>query len=400
MTTVQKIIKYAAFALAAILILAILSTVTSLLSMCISIGNTNKTQEITIITSLTSLPLAQENFDHITQLEISTAEVNVYFCDGETFDVKTNCEDISVRTENDTLSIIQKSTIFPFSLHHEIDHVLLVTIPADHTFTKISIDHGTGQINLQTLRANNITLNLGAGICTIETMIATERAKIDTGIGRIEIQNGTLHHADIDLGVGETLISASLTGNSQIDCGIGKTALSLHGTAEDYTVNVDKGIGSVQINQNDVKDGIAYGNGTNQLTIEGGIGTIDVQFVIKNQTAQSSIQTTKRISQTRYRKYLISYKSKKQVNGIEIDMTIYNQKATETPRRNARGRLLFILFLIMLFKLSCFFHLRVNISERQKCQTLIVIQRVLYIPFALEQKIVVLVKILHPFALE
>lgn len=108
----------------------------------------------------------------------------------------------------------------------------------------------------------------------------------------------------------------------------------------------------------------------------------------------------KRISQTRYRKYLISYKSKKQVNGIEINMTIYNQKATETPRRNARGRLLFILFLIMLIKLSCFFHLRVNISERQKCQTLIVIQRVLYIPFALEQKIVVLMKILHPFALE
>lgn len=120
----------------------------------------------------------------------------------------------------------------------------------------------------------------------------------------------------------------------------------------------------------------------------------------ENQTAQSSIQTTKRISQTRYRKYLISYKSKKQVNGIEIDMTIYNQKATETPRRNARGRLLFILFLIMLIKLSCFFHLRVNISERQKCQTLVVIQRVLYIPLALEQKIVVLMKILHPFALE
>ena len=92
-------------------------------------------------------------------------------------------------------------------------------------------------------------------------------------------------------------------------------------------------------------------------------------------------------------------KNKLPIPVIEV-MTIYNQKATKTPRRNARGRLLFILFLIMLFKLSCFFHLRVNISERQKCQTLIVIQRVLYIPFALEQKIVVLVKILHPFALE
>lgn len=120
----------------------------------------------------------------------------------------------------------------------------------------------------------------------------------------------------------------------------------------------------------------------------------------KSSSAIINSNNQKRISQTRYRKYLISYKSKKQVNGIEINMTIYNQKATETPRRNARGRLLFISFLIMLIKLSCFFHLRVNISERQKCQTLVVIQRVLYIPFALEQKIVVLVKILHPFALE
>ena len=78
------------------------------------------------------------------------------------------------------------------------------------------------------------------------------------------------------MGVGELDLSAKLSGNSDIDAGVGRLNLNLIGN--DYKIKVDKGIGSASINGNDIKDDTYYGEGSNIIDIDGGVGSIDISY--------------------------------------------------------------------------------------------------------------------------
>ena len=54
--------------------------------------------------------------------------------------------------------------------------------------------------------------------------------------------------------------------------------MKLLGKRNDYQIIVNKGIGKVTIDNNDYKDGSIVGNGYNKLNIDGGIGSINVNF--------------------------------------------------------------------------------------------------------------------------
>ena len=80
------------------------------------------------------------------------------------------------------------------------------------------------------------------------------------------------------MGIGKVEINADIKGNSTISCGIGELILDLLGNKDDYQVIVDKGVGSVKVDGIKKKDDSIYGNGLNKINIDGGIGTIHVDF--------------------------------------------------------------------------------------------------------------------------
>ena len=91
------------------------------------------------------------------------------------------------------------------------------------------------------------------------------------------MNNSILNDAKLDLGIGEIDINSNITGNSQIDCGIGSVKLNLPGNKDEYTFDVSKGIGSITINQyGEVGDKSKLGNGQNYIKIDGGIGKISI----------------------------------------------------------------------------------------------------------------------------
>ena len=82
----------------------------------------------------------------------------------------------------------------------------------------------------------------------------------------------------MNIGVGKVSLVSKLTGNNKIDSGVGKMNLYLIGTLDDYKISIDKGIGTAKIDGENVKDDSTYGTGINSLDIDGGIGSIDIEF--------------------------------------------------------------------------------------------------------------------------
>ena len=83
---------------------------------------------------------------------------------------------------------------------------------------------------------------------------------------------------NLDMGVGKIELTSVFTGKSEIDAGIGELNLNVLGNKEDYTLKVDKGIGSIKVDNENAEDNSTIGDGFNIIDIDGGIGSININF--------------------------------------------------------------------------------------------------------------------------
>lgn len=80
------------------------------------------------------------------------------------------------------------------------------------------------------------------------------------------------------MGVGELNLTSELSGKSSIDYGVGETNLVLIGTADDYRIELDKGIGEATLDGIKMGDDSVYGAGNNTIEIDGGVGELKIIF--------------------------------------------------------------------------------------------------------------------------
>ena len=78
---------------------------------------------------------------------------------------------------------------------------------------------------------------------------------------------------------GNADITSAIKGKSTINCGVGETNINLLGRQSDYTLDINTGIGSVTINNSDIKGNTIIGNGQCKLEVDGGVGAINISFV-------------------------------------------------------------------------------------------------------------------------
>ena len=80
------------------------------------------------------------------------------------------------------------------------------------------------------------------------------------------------------MGVGQLNLTAALTGNCSLDSGVGEMNVTLLGNKEDYKLDLEKGIGNISVDGDNISGNGNIGNGTNEVEIHGGIGAINVKF--------------------------------------------------------------------------------------------------------------------------
>lgn len=269
MSRLQKIIKYLAIAFAIFLTFSIISGIMYGISF---LGSLVTNEESSITEKLNDLEIN----DDTLLLDINVLSSNITIKSGDVFKAETNNKYINSEQDKNKLYIQEKK----HNLFHNDNSELVIYIPSDTTFDGVSIETGAGKVNIETLSTKQLYLNLGAGKVEINNLNVLETTKIDGGAGEITINATNINNLDLDMGVGKLSLTSKLIGNNKIDSGIGEMNLSLIGTLEDYKIFLNKGIGQTTIDGKNIKDNNTYGTGINKLDIDGGIGSINIDFKI------------------------------------------------------------------------------------------------------------------------
>lgn len=273
MTTAQKIIKYLAIAFAMFLVFTIISSILGGiygLAGVLGLKKNTNTENVEIGTKQ-----SEQIQELTTYLDIDINYSNLTIKTGEDFVVQSSNNDIEYAQEGNKFKVKEKGYI-KFSKTAIGD--VVIYIPKELVFETVDIDTGAGTVDIETLRTDNLILNLGAGETTIKNIISN-KTKIDTGAGKLRIKSGNINDLDFDMGVGETDITAKLTGTNKIDTGIGNLKLQLLGDKQDYKFNISKGIGEVKIEDKSIIEDQTIGDGKNNIIISGGVGQIKVGFI-------------------------------------------------------------------------------------------------------------------------
>lgn len=265
MTELQKGIKYAAMAFAILLAVSIIgsivATVASLAGVFSGDGVADEVTTYSVSGNVESL-----------EIDIRAAELTIR--EGETFRVESNLKHLKVKEEDGCLKITEKSS----GGINYYGAVLTVYLPKGAVLEEAYLSTGAGQLTVERLAAEKLSLDLGAGEVVIRELVAAESCEINGGAGAVTVKNGSLHDLSMDMGVGQLTMTASLTGVSDLDMGVGETELTLLGGKESYRVKINKGVGSAEVDGKSASDGETFGNGENRVTIDGGVGSIEVEF--------------------------------------------------------------------------------------------------------------------------
>ena len=261
MSTAQKIIKKVAIAFAIFLIITIFSAIISA-GIAVIYEFSSDDDMVVSDKKITS--------DEIKNMDISLKYASLKIKTGNKLKVSTTSKYVTVLNYDGILKITEKNDRQLFK--HEKKNVILY-LPLDMKFDNINIETGAGRVNIDNILTNGLNLTLGVGKTTINN-INVEYANIETGTGDVLIKEGNLKNTSIEMGIGKLDVGAKFTGNNNIEAGIGDMKLRLSG--DDYKIKFSKGLGSIYYNDDVVANDAVIGDGVNYIEIEGGIGTISV----------------------------------------------------------------------------------------------------------------------------
>ncbi len=265
MTELQKIVKYLATGLAAVLAAGIIGGIISMAGWLGELTGDNAAAG-----DLKTYPVSSA----VSSLTVSISAADITIRQGDSFSVESNLKHLEVAENMGTLSIRETKKLF----QNYNRAVLIITLPVDTVFEKAELVTGAGKLTADVLSAQNLSCDFGAGEIKIGALSASQAAQLQGGAGKITISGGSLHGLDFDMGVGQLNFTSALTGESTLRLGIGESNLTLLGSKEDYTLNMEKGLGDIRVDGSAMASTSGLGTGENKVTISGGIGSVFVSF--------------------------------------------------------------------------------------------------------------------------
>ncbi len=264
MSTAQRLIKYAALALAVLIIASIASAIVGIITSVFGFLDYDEPSDG---------PLTVDSFERneVTRLEIELSAASLTLNVGEELSVSKDSDKISARVSGSTLKITDSGSLRGHECH------VTLSVPADMTFDYAELDMGAGVLTVSTMRTERLDLDLGAGEANISELYVLGACEIDSGAGELNIVSAEMERLSLNHGVGEVNIKALLSGNSEFDCGVGELNLTLVGAREAFKLDVDKGLGTVSVGGEALSSGI-HGNGDIRIDIDSGIGAVNISF--------------------------------------------------------------------------------------------------------------------------
>ena len=143
-------------------------------------------------------------------IRINAAELKIEYADD--FSVVSNLKNLEVSERGGTLTLKDLTKAVAVAESYE-GAMLTVYIPAGTELERVGLFTGAGRFTVDTLSAQRIDLELGAGDVAIGSLFITGSAVIEGGAGRITVSGGRINDFDLEMGVGELDLTAALTGD-------------------------------------------------------------------------------------------------------------------------------------------------------------------------------------------
>lgn len=281
MTTLQKIIKYAAIVFGIYLSLTIIGGILVAITtvFAITAGTEiydNYRNEDIVTTSW------EQEYSNITSLDIDLkiCELDIKKGDKLKVDASNISDEFECRTDGNKLRIKDKKVIRGFWNIEEEHPKITIYIPETITFEQINIETGMNDTNIEYLKADTIKLEMGVGRYRIDNFVANY-ASIKAGAGEAIIADGNIGELKLDGGIGKLVVTSKISENAKISCGVGKVELNLIGSQTDYKIDAESGIGNFVVNNQKVSGSQIIGNGKTDIKIDSGVGETIVEFIQK-----------------------------------------------------------------------------------------------------------------------
>lgn len=205
-------------------------------------------------------------------IKINAAELTIRQADR--FFVQTNLRYVKV-TENAGVLHIRE----------EMDHasgynnaMLTIYLPQGMEFENLTVETAAAKLTADRLCAGKLKLALGAGDTKIGYLSASAVADIDGGAGKLTISDGSLRNLELEMDVGKLELRSALQGNCELTLNVSGSDITLLGSREDYTLELEKGLGKITVDGKEVTDFGISGSGQNHVEIEGGVGIVKLKF--------------------------------------------------------------------------------------------------------------------------
>lgn len=266
MTASQSVIKYCAIALAMLLSVAIIgSLIMSAAGAFALLGGKRGVGEMKTYEISGNIKTLE--------IEIGAAELNIRT--GDRFSVESNLDKLKVTEKDGVLKISEKKRL---SVTYNGKAELNICIPQGTEFEKFVLDAGAGTVKIESISAEKVSLDLGAGKTAVGRLSVSGKAEINGGAGKIDIADGRINELAADIGAGSITLTGTLTGKCALDVGVGKAEIILNGGFDAYRFSVNKGIGDITVGGKSMSDGQEFGSGENLIGLDSGIGSITVSF--------------------------------------------------------------------------------------------------------------------------
>ena len=197
----------------------------------------------------------------IQKLEIQVAygEIYIYPYDGEGVRVRaSNCGRTFQCWQEDEELYIRDN-------RKHRDHGLMMELYLpEKELRDLEVELGAGRMYANNLYAEKAELNLGAGICEIQSLCISDQADLGIGTGTFQVQS---------------FEGSKLDGS----CGAGEMELNMAGAYEEYDYELTCGIGTILLNGNRYS-GLGVENSIDnrahkKVDLDCGVGEIQVKFV-------------------------------------------------------------------------------------------------------------------------
>jgi hypothetical protein len=214
--------------------------------------------------------------DEIRSLDIELAAADFKIVVGEELKVETNLKYFSISCDGDVW-VMRDKTKGSFRRDDAMNAMFTLYVPEGTVFDRVNMKTGAAKMTVETLSANAVNIELGAGDAHFEQLNASSKIEINGGAGEFTVSDGTLNNLTVDFGTGRLDLTAALRGENELSFGLGEANITLIGGMDDYTVDIEKDIGSITVDGNPVND-FGCSGGENRVEINGGVGAISLNF--------------------------------------------------------------------------------------------------------------------------